>query len=214
MARGKHGPTIEQGNGPIAREMRESLQREQQAAAGQGGVLSERKRSEFEAKRLGISGLIPSASEFGSSDFLEVESLGELRDQLVREYEELGFLDAWTVRVLWKASGGGPGSRPKLGKCTVASGLVQYFGLADWVVWLAADHCRQLEFSDVQVEALLYHELLHCVLKGEKDPKPAVRPHDFEGFAAEIRRYGFWDEAMTTAKEAVQGRLALDAVAP
>lgn len=207
MSRGAHGPVVETGNGPLAREMRESLAKErQERVAGP----SQRVRSEFEAKRLGMSPLIPTASEFGSSDFLEVPALRELSDSLVHEYEELGFLDGYTLRVLWKAAGGKKGGRAHLGACSVATGLVAFFGIADWVIWLAADHCRELEFTDEQVEALLYHELLHCALKGEKDPAPACVGHDFEGFGAEIRRYGFWNDSSQRARAAVQGRMLLD----
>jgi hypothetical protein len=213
-AAGKDGeqvkPVIEQGNGPMARKMQESLKREREQAAKDGAAISQRMRSQFEAKRLGISAAIPSAAEFGELDFLERDELKAVRDSLVHDYEELSFLDDFQVRVLWKAAGGKSGGHATLGRTKVTSGLVKYFGIADWVIWLAADHCRALEFSDLQVEALLYHELLHCELVGEKDPKPAAKGHDFELFGEELRRYGFWSNSAQVAKSAVQLRLALE----
>ncbi len=41
-------------------------------------------------------------------------------------------------------------------------------------------------------EALLYHELCHCGVTDEFEPK--MIPHDLEEFEAVVRRYGFWRE--------------------
>lgn len=40
-----------------------------------------------------------------------------------------------------------------------------------------------------QMEALVYHQLRHIDLDGEK---PSTRKHEFEGFADELGRYGAW----------------------
>ena len=115
------------------------------------------------------------------------------------------------MRWIWKATGGKKGGQSTLGKCVVASGLVEFFGGCDWIIWLGADNCRLAEFGDYQIEALLYHELLHCELAEKGDTEiPAVRGHDFEGFGREIERYGFWRDSMERAKQAVQGRLDMD----
>lgn len=156
------------------------------------------------------SSIIPSAVEFEGADFLESDALKELGDGLTAQWPELQFLEGYTIRYLWKADGGKKGGNPTLGKCILSSGLVEFFGLATWVVWLAADWAREFEFTDEQVEATLYHELLHCTLQGKNDDEPAIRGHEFEGFAKEIERYGFWDQSMQIVRGAVQGRLSLN----
>lgn len=174
------------------------------------GGPTKRERGRIVALERNYSTMVPSATEFERKDFLYVASLQEMGDGLIAQWPELNFIASYEVRFLWKASGGRSGGAPKLGKCVLTSGLVEFFGGIDWVVWLSADWCREMEFGDEQIEALVYHELLHCTTKGEDEEEPALRGHDFEGFAKEIERYGFWDDTMRVARGAVQGRLALD----
>ncbi|MBK7086888.1 MAG: hypothetical protein IPH53_20480 [Flavobacteriales bacterium] len=157
---------------------------------------------------------IPQAEDFGDGEFLESLPLRELGERLIQEYDELNWLADYSVRYLWKASGGKSSGNPTLGKCILTSGLVLYFAHVDWVIWLGADWLREFEFNEDKVEALLYHELLHPVLKEQKEgkpPKPGARGHDFEDFTDVIRRYGFWFDNLQRVKKAVQGRLALEA---
>lgn len=156
------------------------------------------------------SRLIPGVAAFFNGDeWFESEELKSLADDLIGRWPELGHLTDYEIRVLWKAEGGGSKGRVLFGKCTKPSGLSRYFALCDWVIWLAADNCRGARFDDGQVEALLYHELKHCVLVG-KDSKPGVVGHEFEVFGDEIRRYGFWNDGRKALGHVVQGRLRLD----
>lgn len=155
------------------------------------------------------SRLIPGSISFVGAEFQESSELAELAEELIERYGELGHLRDYRVRVLWKAEGGGTGGNDTLGKCIKPGGPARYFALCDWVIWLAADHCRERRFDDRQVEALLYHELKHCVLVG-KDSKPGTRGHDFEVFGDEIERYGFWNTGRQALAKVVQGRLELD----
>lgn len=41
-----------------------------------------------------------------------------------------------------------------------------------------------------------------------------VARYDFEGFKKEIERYGFWDDDMREAQEAVQARLVFQGAQP
>ena len=71
---------------------------------------------------------------------------------------------------------------------------------------VAADNCTAAKITHQQMEAIVFHELNHCGL--DEKERPMVRPHDFEGFAAEIVEYGFWKsdiKAMARAFE--QGQL-------
>lgn len=153
---------------------------------------------------------IPAAVAFMGSEFVESEELKVLAFDLVGRYPELAHLADYELRVLWKAEGGEKGGRATLGKCVKPGGIAHYFALCDWVILLSADQCRDRKFDDTQVEALLYHELKHCVLVG-KESKPGTQGHDFELFSDELRRYGFWGATQREAKQAVQLRLAFEA---
>ena len=119
------------------------------------------------------------------------------------------------VRVvyLWKRAGRARNGRFVYGKCSKPSGLLQHFAEADFVIWLAADHLRdmQMKVRDTvvasveltrtiigathwQVEALLSHELEHIGTEETDDgvDKLVLKPHDLEIFRAEIERYGPW----------------------
>lgn len=144
------------------------------------------------------------AAFFGGVEWIESQELEELARTLIARYAEMNHLRDYKIRVLWKAEGGGSKGRVLYGRCSKPSGMTSYFALCDWVIWLAADNCREARFTDHQVEALLYHELKHCVLVG-KESKPGLVGHDFEVFGDELRRYGFWNDGRAALKRAVQG---------
>jgi hypothetical protein len=103
---------------------------------------------------------VPGKGEFGGAEFLPADDLRQLAREIVDKHpDKFGFLSPYEVCFLWRAKGGASGGIATLGKTTKASGLVRYFGEQDIVVWLAADHCRDLALSRHQVEALLFHEL-------------------------------------------------------
>jgi len=142
------------------------------------------------------SAAIPSEDVFGESEFYEAEDLTALGRHLIQKHAELNFLVDFRVRFLWKLTGGGHNGRKTLGRCRVTDQLVRYFAQADWVIWLAADYLAEYEFSDRQVEALLYHEMLHCRLGGREGDTPGIRGHDVEIFGGELVRYGLWEEGL------------------
>lgn len=145
----------------------------------------------------------PPASVFQEqdADFLEAGAVSERAERLIDEYPELHFLGTAPIAYLWKRKGGATAGRATLGKCVLSSGLMRHFSNTAWVIWIAADHVREMELTDEQVEALIYHELLHCTTTGE-DERPAVKGHDFEAFRSEIRRYGAWKLDLKSAADA------------
>lgn len=55
--------------------------------------------------------------------------------------------------------------------------------------------------SPSQKEALVDHELCHCELTDEADPKATMRPHDLEEFREIVQRHGLWlDDVEAMAK--------------
>lgn len=137
---------------------------------------------------------------------IATEGLTALGQRLIREHASLQWLDGFTVRFLWKEKGGQKGGMATLGKCVLLSGLARYFGEADYVIWVAADHARNWELDDGQLEALCYHELLHCELitdDNSDEVRAGVRGHDAEVFFEEIAKYGLWRESLTRLRQAV-----------
>jgi len=98
------------------------------------------------------------------------------------------------VIFLWKREGGAEHDRARLGQCQKAGGLLKYFALVPWVIWVAADHCETHQLTRHQIEALVFHELLHAGEAEDKEgnKKAKVIGHDAEMFASEITRYGLW----------------------
>lgn len=142
---------------------------------------------------------IPSEHAF-KREFLEAPELERMAQTIIRQHAELAFLLDWDIRCLWKREGSG---KEAMGRCRVLTGELAYFADADWLIWVAADIARDSLFGDHEVEALLFHELLHCDLKGkEGQEKPATRGHDFEAFAIEVERYGAWDVSLRRAHTA------------
>lgn len=60
-----------------------------------------------------------------------------------------------------------------------------------------------LELS--QHEAVVDHELTHCML--DEDGKPYIRDHDVEEFRSILERHGFWRDGLRQFVEAAQGEL-------
>ena len=106
-----------------------------------------------------------------------------------------------SIKYLWKKSGG-----KKLGACAKPSGLTGYFAGCDFVIWLAYDHVIEKGLTRYQVEALVYHELLHVNYDYDSNDnlKPVLYDHEFEGFKEEIEFYGFWRENIEDIGKAFQ----------
>ena len=151
---------------------------------------------------------VPSAEDFGD-DFLPAPDLLAVYTQLVREHDTLAHLTQLDIAVFWKAKGGKKGGHPVFGKTFKRSGLVSAFTTCDFVVWLAADHVLDAEYTDRQITALLHHELLHIGYEDPEDGEDGPRKyvlvgHDFEGFKEELTVYGAWEEMLAEAAEAFE----------
>lgn len=137
----------------------------------------------------------PYDGDFGDDQFLDAPSLISLAMMLRRTKR----LPNVKLDVLWKRKGGKSQGIPTLSKAVLTvSGLAGYYTAADAVIWLAADHIRERAYSPTQIEAILYHELCHLTI--DEEGTPALRPHDFAGFLAELEHYGCWDDDLATAK--------------
>lgn len=147
------------------------------------------------------------AFDSAGEEFLPDPRLDEIAEALIGRHR----LDAGDVVVLyrWKDKGGETNGSQTLGKCVKLSGHARHFAEADYLIWLAADHCRTNALTAWQLEALLFHELLHITLeengKGEKRRK--IQGHDAELFVAEFRHYGAWKLDLERVGRAVRQML-------
>lgn len=159
------------------------------------------------ATRPAIHVRVPDEDQFDGADFMPAPELDDLYEQLVDQHDSLEHLRLVEVAIRWKRSGGKKGGRPVFGKTVKRSGLVSAFTDADFIVWLAADHVLEAEYTDRQIAALLHHELMHISYEDPEDDEEGARKyvlvgHDFEGFKAELLTYGAWEEMLQEAADA------------
>ncbi len=146
------------------------------------------------------------------TDFITAPELRAIGDQLI-ESGPLTSLNDGHLRIdyRWKHKGGSSGGNWIMGKCVKLSGAAKHYaGGAHFLVWLAADHCTDVGYDARQIEALVYHELLHIQLEEKEDkfgnPITVYRTvgHDIEGFFSELEQYGAWDRTWQRLEEVVR----------
>jgi hypothetical protein len=132
---------------------------------------------------------VPEEGEFSVDGFLPAPELDTLLERLTQEYPDVfEALEMVTVRCLWKAKGGSSHGRPKTGWTVKQTGLNRHFAECDFVLWLAADHIRDLGLN---VRSILFHEAQHCGYQEGEDGaegKAVYVGHDAELFTADITR--------------------------
>lgn len=145
--------------------------------------------------------------EYG--DGSDIQIIAEL---LIDRCAELAPLEGLDIRYLWRKKGRKKGGRLTLGTCQKLSGLARYgLGGGEFLIILDAENCDLHNLTAWQLEALVFHELLHISPPDEEDPTSQYElvSHDFEGFSAELKRYGLWHrDARRIAPAFEQARLA------
>jgi hypothetical protein len=146
---------------------------------------------------------VPPVAEFDQegTDFLPAPDIQRIAYALIAERPEFGFLTDASLEFVWKRKGGANGGHAVLGKCQKPSGLLKHYSAADFVFTFSADHCRDMGLTAWQMEALIDHELRHA---HEEDGTYSTVGHDYEGFTAELRHYGFWGEGLKAIKRGMR----------
>lgn len=155
----------------------------------------------------------PTEAEFESleTDFLESPELDAFKNRLIVQWPEFQSLRQCSIDILWKAKGGASGGKLTFGKCSKMSGLARYYSREDFVIWIAADHVRDHEFTQLQLEALIYHELMHIGVEADEktgELKWSIVAHDATVFFNEITRYGTWQQDLRILRQSYE-QLAL-----
>lgn len=110
------------------------------------------------------------------------------------------------VAFFWKRVGGDAKGRMTLGTCQKTPPLMRTMTRARWVIWIAADNCEGL--TNRQMEALIFHELLHTGMDDKAQPQP--QGHDLEEFRAVVEEYGFLFHDLRAFRDVMQLRLFED----
>lgn len=122
--------------------------------------------------------------------FWVAEEAGEIAKSVIREHhnERLGqapitYIFAKKMKYAGTAAAKGAKDRMVAEALGVECDFVITLNWSTWVV-----------LSDEQKEALVDHELTHCVYKDSRsgDIAPAVRQHDLEEFREIVDRHGLW----------------------
>lgn len=147
-----------------------------------------------------ISRLIPTDSSFQKRDFQEATGLANLAEQLIARHGFLSQLENCRLEFKWQRKGANSKGKRSIGALKRVSGVWMDFCDAQFIVYLAADTARLAGFTDRQVEAALFHQLLHI----DRDAKGnwIKVGHDFEGFGTEVRHYGPWTEDLKIGSQA------------
>lgn len=144
-----------------------------------------------------LSARVPDDEEFDDnpSGFLLAPGVEAIANDLIGRYEELRHLEKAEFVYVWKRKGGKVKGKLRFGSCQHPTGFLAFFGRADFVVAISADHCRDAALSGAQLEALVYHELCHAgwEIDDEGEMAWATVGHDWEGFRGEIERFGLWE---------------------
>lgn len=97
------------------------------------------------------------------------------------------------------------GGRASLGSASKESAVHRLVSRVDFIIRLSKDRWELLEPQ--QQEALLDHELSHCVPKLDEDGERVdweMRHHDLEEFTEIVARHGLWKEDVEAFAEAVK----------
>lgn len=136
---------------------------------------------------------VPAESTFAGKDFVSAPGLKAIATRLIADKDALSVIRGLEVRYLWKRRGGTSGGNPKLGALQRPGGLLRYFtGGTPFVCWLAADNCRDLALKPEQIEAAMFHQLLHADTNPDDEDQFRIRGHSFEGFVEELDEFGPW----------------------
>lgn len=147
-----------------------------------------------------MSRLVPQDVAFQKRQFKPAPELANVAETLIGRHGFLEQLEACELEFKWQRLGTNSQGKRSIGAMKRVSGVWADYCSAQFVVYLAADTARLAKFTDRQVEAALFHQLLH-IGKDKKGNWIRVG-HDFEGFGTEVRHYGPWTEDLKIGGQA------------
>lgn len=150
--------------------------------------------------RLGDLAPVPVDSVFGDDAFIDSVDLREIGYELIsRHFSKIGWLRAYRISYVWKRKGSKKGGELVLGTLSKVGPRERHYSHYDYVVEIAADHMRAMLAKHRDIEAAVFHELLHATYTGEDRETLGTRGHDVEAFVDEIEVYGLWRTSLRRA---------------
>lgn len=157
---------------------------------------------------VGVVELIPGPSKFGQAPYIDAPELKAIAERLIYEKDALADLTDLQIVYRWKAKGGNQKGWPRLGGIERVSGQTLAFiaGKApDLLVWLAADTLRESAVSELQLEAILFDQLVSVEWSdGDEDGDPTWRlvGPEIMCHLATLEEYGAFTRKLESAKSA------------
>lgn len=114
----------------------------------------------------------------------EYAAIGEM---LIANYDEFKDIREAEITIVYLASTHAKKQKGKLvfGQCEKIADKYKWGIPADFTITVFEPNIEG--FTPEQVEALIFHELLHI---GIEDDRLFIRPHDIEDFSAVLKKYG------------------------
>lgn len=114
----------------------------------------------------------------------EYAAIGEM---LIANYDEFKDIREAEITIVYLASEQAKKQKGKLvfGQCEKIADKYKWGIPADFTITVFEPNIEG--FTPEQVEALIFHELLHV---GVEDDRLFIRPHDIEDFFAVLKKYG------------------------
>jgi hypothetical protein len=114
----------------------------------------------------------------------EYAAIGEM---LIANYDEFKGIREAEITIVYLASTQAKKQKGKLvfGQCEKIAYKYKWGIPADFTITVFEPNIEG--FTPEQVEALIFHELLHV---GVEDDRLFIRPHDIEDFSAVLKKYG------------------------
>jgi predicted metallopeptidase len=117
--------------------------------------------------------------------FEEDESLVELANKVITEHK-LDYMNSVIARYIFVVPNI---SKTVHGKCIRANNELKFFGKFDYLIEFSKEIWNSID--DKTKEILMYHELLHVLVKTSKGQMvPSIAGHDLQDFYAVISKYG------------------------
>lgn len=151
-------------------------------------------------------------------DYYRGDRIEETAAKLLERTQEFSSIRDYRFVYFWKRGTIKKNGQEEYGRLTKPSGMLRHLtGQADYLIEMSAETCAGL--ANYEFEAAVFHILCHAHEEehenaaGELTYTAGIRNHEFEGFTAEVTRYGFWNSGLRAAQEPYAKQLKL-AIAP
>ncbi len=137
---------------------------------------------------------VPTEASFGKADLVEAPGLKAIAERLIAEDESLEHLVGIDIGFFWRRRGGTQGGNKRYSHIK-RPGLYENFysgGSVVYLIDLSADHIREAQFTEQQIEACIYRELCKTAVDPDDNDAYRINGPDFSGFVRELDKFGAW----------------------